>query len=76
MRRRSQFLAAGMITVTIASVVALGLVSLRDRERIVSLESRIAALENQPLRLTKSLPLQKPELPLESDGFGPVRVVP
>jgi hypothetical protein len=65
-----------MITVTIASVVALGLVSLRDRERIVSLESRIAALENQPLRLTKSLPLQKPELPLESDGFGPVRVVP
>lgn len=75
MRRMSQFMAPGIITVAIVAVVALGLLSLRDRERIASLESRIGSLEKQSLLLTTSLASQKPELPLESDGFGPVRLV-
>jgi hypothetical protein len=65
MRRRYQFLTAGIIAVAIVAVVAMGLVSLRDRERIASLESRIVALEKNVL--------QHP--PLEKDGFGKARTI-
>jgi hypothetical protein len=59
------------------AAVALGLASLRDRERIASLESRIETLEKQrSQRLTESLASKKPGLPLERDGFGPVRTIP
>jgi hypothetical protein len=75
MRRWSQFLTTGIITLAIVAVVVLGLGALRDRERISSLESRIGALEKQSRRLTESLASQKAELPLERDGFGPVRTI-
>ncbi len=76
MRRWSQALTAGIVTVAIVAVVALSLVSLRDRERIASLELRIGAFEKQrSLRLTGSLASQKPGLPLESDGFCPMRTI-
>jgi hypothetical protein len=79
MRRRSQFLTAGITAVAIAAIVALGIVSLKDRARIASLEARIAALESlptRPLQFTTMLPAHNPGPSLESDGFGPARVIP
>jgi hypothetical protein len=77
MRRWSQLLTTGIIAAAIVAVVVLGLGTLRDRERIASLELRIGALEKQrSLRLTESLASQNQGLPLERDGFGPVRTIP
>jgi hypothetical protein len=72
-------LTTGIIAVAIAAVVALGLVSLKDRARIASLEARIAAIESlptRPLQLRTILPAHNPGSSLESDGFGPARVIP
>jgi hypothetical protein len=74
MRRLYKALNVGIVTVAITSIIVLSLISWRDRERIVTLESRIAVLE-KAIERQDVLYATTPRPRMEKDGFPAGRII-